>query len=83
MRILAVIWGSWRLYEDHGGYIVDPGGYMRILAVIRSRVGSRDTLKRYKERKKSPWTFPPAPPLQQLQCGSPPPRSTEKRELLY
>ena len=43
MRILAVIWGSWRLYEDHGGYIVDPGGYMRILAVICSGVGSRDT----------------------------------------
>ena len=27
MRILAVIWGSWRLYGD-------PGGYMRIMAVI-------------------------------------------------
>ena len=43
MRILAVIWGSWRLYEDHGGYIVDTGGYMQILAVICSGVGSRDT----------------------------------------
>ena len=28
LRIMAVLWGSWRLYEDHGSYIVDHDGYM-------------------------------------------------------
>ena len=35
--------GSWRLYEDHGGYIVDHGSYMRIMTVICSVVGAKDT----------------------------------------
>ena len=34
---------SWRLYVGHDGYIVDHGGYIRIMVGRYNRVGSGDT----------------------------------------
>ena len=40
MGTSIVICGSWRLFLDLGGYLVDLGGYLWILQVTSTGVGS-------------------------------------------